>query len=253
MKMKILIKMFSITLAVLLLTSCKKNETKLWSNDNLSALRTAYGITGYRDICVNNESITFNIVANPTELNYVNFNLNNALVEIHKSQNTVLISIKQQNGVTHNALFDKETKKISFKHSNSDEIVVYDHYKSEPDSIGLDCIDPVCAENYNASIASILIVNDASIHHGEASINFETYYGYNGDSPPAPCNNPYYGYTIGWGFTSEEAQDHEQSVRNWPSTRSNLLRYSCNALGTSTNCLWENVVCMAVSTYRCCK
>lgn len=59
----------------------------------------------------------------------------------------------------------------------------------------------------------------------------------------------FYGYTVGWGKTSEEARDHERGVRN--ASGGSIALYSCRYLGTSTSCLWGSLGCITVSTFRC--
>lgn len=59
----------------------------------------------------------------------------------------------------------------------------------------------------------------------------------------------FYGYTVGWGKTSEEVRDHERGVRN--ASGGSIALYSCRYLGTSTSCLWGSLGCITVSTFRC--
>ncbi|MEI8047843.1 MAG: hypothetical protein WCI92_10735 [Bacteroidota bacterium] len=248
--MKNLMSFVAVLIYLLICNSCEKAKTKVYKNDDLSVLRTAFGINGYRDILIKDNITTFKILASPTSINNVNNNLSNALVVITKNKNSLDISIKLENGITHSTIIDNQINKITFRHSNSIETTVSRQLKSDTTSYGLNCIDPICASNYIASIASIVICNDASITEFLGSIDFETYYGNIGDAPPC---DPYYGYTIGWGFSSEASQDYEASVRNRASTKAAIAQYSCAMLGTSTSCMWgSNLFCVTVSTFRCC-
>lgn len=59
----------------------------------------------------------------------------------------------------------------------------------------------------------------------------------------------YYGYTIGWGWTQEQAVDHESCVRD--SACENIQRYSCEYLGSSTTCGFGAIGWVTISTFRC--
>lgn len=59
----------------------------------------------------------------------------------------------------------------------------------------------------------------------------------------------YYGYTIGWGWTQDQAVDHESCVRD--SACENIQRYSCEYLGSSTSCGFGAIGCVTISTFRC--
>lgn len=58
----------------------------------------------------------------------------------------------------------------------------------------------------------------------------------------------YYGYTVGWGLTAEEAVDHEASIR---SNSTGISANGCRYLGTSTSCAFGSLGCITISTYKC--
>ena len=87
--------------------SCKRKESKIWETDNLTPLRSAYGIVGYREILTKDNVTTFKIVAVPTTINYSDLNLNNAIVEIVKKTDNVEINIHFADGSSHKADISK--------------------------------------------------------------------------------------------------------------------------------------------------
>ena len=97
-------------------------------------------------------------------------------------------------------------------------------------------------ENHIALIVMVSLLNDILIDHPIQSQKLSSRH-------DARIQCGYYGYTIGWGWTQEQAVDHESCVRD--SACENIQRYSCEYLGSSTTCGFGAIGCVTISTFRC--
>jgi hypothetical protein len=97
-------------------------------------------------------------------------------------------------------------------------------------------------ENHIALIVMVSLLNDILMDQPIQNQNLST-------RNDARIQCGYYGYTIGWGWTQEQAVDHESCVRD--SACENIQRYSCEYLGSSTTCGFGAIGCVTISTFRC--
>lgn len=97
-------------------------------------------------------------------------------------------------------------------------------------------------ENHIALIVTVSLLNDILTDQPIQNQNLSS-------RNDARIQCGYYGYTIGWGWTQEQAVDHESCVRD--SACENIQRYSCEYLGSSTTCGFGAIGCVTISTFRC--
>lgn len=97
-------------------------------------------------------------------------------------------------------------------------------------------------ENHIALIVTVSLLNDILMDQPIQNQNLSS-------RNDARIQCGYYGYTIGWGWTQEQAVDHESCVRD--SACENIQRYSCEYLGSSTTCGFGAIGCVTISTFRC--
>lgn len=97
-------------------------------------------------------------------------------------------------------------------------------------------------ENHIALIVTVSLLNDILMDQSIQNQNLSS-------RNDARIQCGYYGYTIGWGWTQEQAVDHESCVRD--SACENIQRYSCEYLGSSTTCGFGAIGCVTISTFRC--
>jgi hypothetical protein len=222
------------------LSNCKDSEvsssTKFNSGEvsfsnsktNLSDISYSLGIVSLKEASLTDKStFSFKISAEPSFVNGQKIDLNNIEVVLTKRASNLydIISDIPSIGLTKLSL-NTTSKKLTL----NNEII-------EPNLLS--------AKQH----LSIVIMTRLFFEVTQNENNGEKSKGFSRSQKVDPNQNPYYGYTVGWGFTAEESADHESRVRSGASGTAS--QYGCTYLGTSTTCVFGSLGCTTISTFRC--
>jgi len=198
-------------------------------NPNFNEIFKTFGINGYIDFMKNPDGFSVTLKGEPSEIN-------DALVNFNETQ---MNFIRVSDNIFKTEIITKDSGCSTF---------MLDY------SGNASCLDPGCANGNStlrpqslAEILALIVKENANYEDAANNTSLEASH-----TTEPPCNSPYYGYTLGWGFTQEQAQNEEASIRGSVNTRAKIIVYSCSYIGTSTTCGFGSIYCITVSTFHCC-
>lgn len=251
-----------IVIALLAFSSCQKQDIiRVDEVDNLTPLRKSLGITGYKNINKEGRNIQFNLQAAASYVNGTSINFSDSKVFIENKPKVSQLTLTYPDKTIGQLVFNKETGsilytvdgKIQYKKSlttdSGQEIIKPDN--SIPTEIEVIFLMTMLSDPYlssdvtNQNITTIDFTQSNNTHTPSFKIAKRE------DEEGDACvgQEPYYGYTLGWGYTKTGSEDHEKNVR---SDSDNIKKYGCRLIGTDTSCLFDNHYCVTTSTFACC-